>query len=490
MKKISKKLKYISGLCAITIIVIATFFHYPIHIVDALTLNTILDFDIHVSLWRTIFEPVFGLLLFFNRALYGLDELIYSLYWVLIVFFAYLIIKFVVTKDNSIKKKIILKQLANLPIIIGLWFTVFVIVIFMSVYFPANTIINNAPNTILVTTHSHSQFSHDGLIRQERLWKWHKYNNFDAFFITDHNTHDKTLDFVNAQRKGEFPIEPLVMCGEEFSGSNHLSLLGLKSKFDTHDFTDSTAIDSTRANNGAIIVNHWFDGEHMSLEHYNNLGVDGFEIENTGTERTYDRKVYHKIKDFCEQNSLIMNVGLDFHGYGNVCTAWNAIKVEDWHNLNPNDKEKAILEVIKNRDQSKLKVLMYNDRPYYTDEYLFWSPVFTFINYFRTLNIWQVLSWIIWITIITFIKLRISNNEFLKKLTSANKTIAIKGFLSSVFILLLGGVYYAEIARVAGSENDVYKEYSMILFYVGVAFIVYSSIIAFFRIFRNKNLIS
>jgi len=408
------------------------------------------------------------------------------LYWVLIIFIAYTIIKFFIEKNKQTKKSFVLAQLVYLPLVIILWFVFFVIILFMSPYLPSNTIINNSPNTILVTTHSHSQFSHDGLISQENLWKWHKYNNFDAFFITDHNTHEQTLDFVQSQRDGNFPMEPLVMGGEEFSGSNHLSLLGLKRKFDTHGYSDSTVIDSTRANNGVVIVNHWFDGERNSLEFYKNLAVDGFEIENTATETSYDRKVYHKIKEFCEENGLIMNVGLDFHGYGNVCTAWNAMEIPAWHKLSPKKKEEAILDVIKSRDQSKLKILMYTDRPYYTNEHLFWSPVFTFFNYFRTLNLIQVLSWIFWILLFAFLNSKVSKNEEFKNKITTNKLITVTGIISALFMLWLGFSYHSEIQNVLNSDNDVYKEYSTILFYVGGAFLVYSTVVAFFRFKKNS----
>jgi hypothetical protein len=485
MGEINKNLRNFIGLSILAIIAIATIFHFPVHITDALTLETATDFDIHISIWRILFEPILGLMLFFNRGIYAIDEMQFGLYWVLIIFIAYTLIKFIVTKDKQAKKSFILAQLANLPLVIGLWFTFFVIILFMSSYLPSNTIVNNSPNTILVTTHTHTQFSHDGLIRQADLWKWHKYNNFDAFFITDHNTHDQTIEFVQSQRAGNFPMEPLVMGGEEFSGSNHLSLLGLKRKFDTHGYSDSTVIDSVRANNGAVIVNHWFDGEHMSLEYYKNLGVDGFEIENTATETSYDRKVYHKIKDFCEKNNLIMNGGLDFHGYGNVCTIWNGMEIPDWHKLSPEKKEEAILDVIKSRDQNKLKVLMYTDRPYYTDSHLFWSPVFTFFNYFRTLNVVQVLSWIFWILLLAFINSKISNNEELKYKITVNKLIAVAGIASALFMLWLGFSYHTEIQNVLNSDNDVYEEYSTILFYAGSAFLIYSAIITFFR-FKNK----
>ncbi|MDZ7605591.1 MAG: hypothetical protein U5K79_08375 [Cyclobacteriaceae bacterium] len=72
-----------------------------------------------------------------------------------------------------------------------------------------------------------------------------------------------------------------------------------------------------------------------------------FEIENTATDKRYNREVYHRIKTFCENNGLIMNGGIDFHGYGSVCTLWNAFEIPGWKNMNFQAKEEAILTSLK-----------------------------------------------------------------------------------------------------------------------------------------------
>jgi len=475
------KNKYIVLIIIISIVIVSFLFPYSIYIRDALTLQPDPEFGIKISIWRILTEPIMGILLFFNRSTFALEENQYVLYWVLIFFIIYSLIKVFVINNEQKRKKFIISQLVNLPIVIGLWFTYFVILIFLSRFFPSNTIVNNSADSILVTTHSHTEFSHDGLISEENLWKWHKYNNFDAFFITDHNNHNKTLDFVNDQRKGLFPIEPLVMCGEEFSGSNHLSLLGLKRKFDSRRYSDEQVIDSVRANGGVVLVNHWYDGEHNSLDHYRDLGVDGFEIENTATERSYDRSVYARVKNYCEANNLIMNGGLDFHGYGNVCSLWNAMEIPGWHKMNPAGKEAAILNVIKSRDQSKLKVLLYTDRPYYTSANLFWRPIVTFFNYFRTLNFYQVLSWIFWISILYFIFTKTAEKE---KITT-NKIIPVVGIFGAVFFLILGSTYYSKNMELIGTTNDVFDEYSSILFYVGTIFLIYNGLVSYFRVIKK-----
>ncbi len=478
--QLNKKL-FFPIIFGLLIVIISVFFHYTVHFIDAVNNETLRGYAVDISLWRILFEPFIGLLLYFNRALYALDEFPMTLYWILIIFIIYSLVKAIILKNGS-KKKFIVAQFANLLLLIGLWFTVFVIMLFVPL--PNNTIINNSPHKILVTTHCHSEYSHDGLMSQEGLWEWHKRNSLDAFFITDHNNHNKTLDFVNAQRKGDFPVKPLVMCGEEFSGSNHLSLLGLKKKFSTKGFADSIAVDSVRSQNGAVIVNHWFDGEKNSLEYYRDLEADGFEIANTATDRSYDRKIYNKIKDFCKNNQLIMNGGLDFHGYGNMCSLWNAFEIPGWHKLSFEKKEKTILDILKNREQNKITVIMYKDRPYYEKGAFSFSPFITFVNYLRTLNFYQVLSWLIWIVLLSAIKIKfIDKNETIKKIT-LNQIISAAGVLSALFLLTLGFNFYSKIERLI-NYNDIFIEYSVLLFYVGGALLVYSGVITFIRFKRN-----
>lgn len=463
----------------VLIFIISNLFHYTIHIEDALKLEPLTEYGIAISIWRILFEPILGLLLFFNRVLYSIDELLYTLVWVLFAFLIYNIFKSIFTKES--KSKFIIAQVVNTPLILGLWFAVFVVIVFIPL--PNNTIENNSSNSVLVTTHSHTNYSHDGLISQKGLWKWHEQNGFDAFFITDHNNHNRTLDFVQAQRIMKFPIEPLVMCGEEFSGTNHLSLLGLKRRFDTHGYADSTVIDSVRANNGVVIVNHWFDGKHKSLDYYKNIGVDGYEIENSATERIYDRKIYKEIKEYCESNNLIMNGGLDFHGYGNACSIWNAFEIPKWSSLDPASKEDAILSIIRKRDQNKLKVLIYKDRPYYSSHNLFLSPILTLFNYFRTLNIYQIISWIFWISIFTMIKIRFCDVGKLKKNITANKFLPIVSLLSALFLIILGLSYYMKTEYIF-NFTEMYEEYSAILLYAGIALFIYSGLTIYFR---NKS---
>lgn len=477
MKKGKFKLT-ITAVLVVLILVLAKVFHYEVHFENALTTQPVTDFGVHIPFWRIVFEPFLGPLLFFNRSIYALKELPLALLWLLIFYFAWVGVR--IFRNKGSRKSLIFAQLANLPLLLGMCFSIFVLILFIPL--PNNTIVNNSASAVLVTTHAHTEFSHDGLISEEGMWKWHKRNGFDAFFITDHANHQKTLQFVQAQRNGKFPMEPLVMVGQEFSGSNHMSLLGLNGRFKTKGMEDKAVIDSVHKYGGAVIVNHWFDGKGKEKEFYRDLGVDGFEIENVGSDLYYDREIQAQLKKFCKDNGLTMVGGLDFHGYGRACSVYNAFEIPNWKTLDPDLKERAILDILKNGPQEKLQILLYKDRPFYGDAHLIFRPFLTLINYFRTLNSSQILSWFLWLVIFQWIwKAR------KKKVIKADKIIVWLSGICSLFLLALALSFYLREEAVTG-YNKIYAEYFGILGPIGIVLLIYVLILVYFRFIKTPKI--
>ncbi len=464
----------------LSIVLLAALFPFQIYFEDALTLRPATDFGLKISVWRIVFEPILGPLLFFNRSIYALRELPLALFWILAFYCVFGWVE--IFRGRVDRKKRVLNKIANLPLLIGICFAFFVLILFVPL--PNNTIVNNSSDGVLVTTHAHTEFSHDGLISQENMWKWHRGNGFDAFFITDHANYKKSLEFAQKQRQGKFPTAPLIMVGQEHSGSNHMSLLGLNGKFETKGMADKAVIDSVHKHQGAVIINHWFDGKGKEKEFYTMLGVDGFEIENAGKDLYYDRKAFEELKKFCKDNSLVMIGGLDFHGYGRVCSLYNALEIPDWNTMNSISKELAILDIIKNGPQEKIKVLMYKDRPFYSDNHLWIRPSWTVIQYFRTLNVFQVLSWVFWLSLFQYIWNR-------KKGVAGGRKIILPlcAVGSALFMIVLALVYYVSGERVKG-YSEVYAEYSSLLWPIGFVFLLYVLIISYFRFFKQKKAIS
>ncbi len=481
----NKKTPFLSLLALLLIALMAFVFHYPVHIENALTHQAEPGFEIQATGWRTVFEPFLGVLLYFNRAFYAIEELSFVLLWLIGLWVAYTLVRSLKCRNKYQVRLLLIRQLLNLLILTGSWFALFALLIFVPL--PNDRIVNKTTDMVLITTHSHTDFSHDGLISEEGLLKWHQQNGFDAFFITDHNNHRQTLEFVNSRLGKSNPGKPVVFCGEEFSGSNHLSLLGLKTNFVTKGQPDSLVVAKARSEGAAILVNHWFDGEHKSLEYYRDLGVDGFEIENTATDKRYNREVYQRIRSFCESNHLIMNGGLDFHGYGSACTLWNAFRIPGWKNKSYCEKEEAVLNIIKTRDQSKLDVLLLNDRPYYDKKHLSFSPFITILTYFRTLNFLQVLSWACWILLFAFANIWLNSRPSLAKKFTCNRILPLIGLAASLFLIGLGLTYFYRIQHVEGFTK-MYPSYGLFLCLPGFALLVLSGIIVFFRNYKQKNL--
>ncbi|MBA7566046.1 hypothetical protein ES708_07733 [subsurface metagenome] len=492
MNSLLNKIKAYSGFFgAFSIIAILAFaFHYPIWIIDALTSEPVTGFGIKISAWRLIFEPFTGPLLFYLRADQPLLEFIVLIIWIISLS---LIISFVSTllfkKTRGISAVLykFLPWLKKTPLIFSIWLGLLLVIIFLNL--PANTITNNLEDTILINTHSHTEYSHDGIISTEDLLKWHGYHRFDAFFITDHNHHEKTLEAVKAQDEGTLPPSPLIIAGEEFSGSNHMTLLGLRRNFITRSLSDQQVIDSTHENNGVVIVAHWFDGERKSIPYFIKMGVDGFEIANQNTGLSYDRRIFNNIKKACNSHGLIMNGAADYHGYGSTCFVWNALEIQGWHKMDNNQKREAILDVLRLKDMSKIKVLLYNDRKVFDRAQVSLSPVYTIISYFRTLNFLQVLSWFFWVIIIKNIRLSLLDRNRFKQLNiGALKVLEILSFLSSLFILTLGFILHDRSQNLV-DYNDIYSEYGTIMIWSGTGFLIYLMVLIIFeiRVMRLKR---
>lgn len=465
------------------IVILAWVFHYPVHFEDALSRTIANGYGVHINPWRIVFEPFLGPLLFLNRSLYALDEILWTFIWFLIgfiLFHGYLIL----CKGKPFKKAIG-PFLLSFLLVIGCCSGLFAVLLFAPL---PNNVIENRTDRILVATHAHTEYSHDGLISQLAMFEWHRYNRFDAFFITDHAHCQRTSQFVAAQRNGEFSMYPLVMPGQEYSASNHLSLLGLDGcPFDTKGMDDRTVIDTVHGMGGIVLVNHWFDGKGKDKTVYRDLGVDGFEIENTGAELYYDRELFKTLLLFCQDNGLTMVGGLDFHGYGRVCSVYNALEIPDWYFMEPDARQNAIIEVLRNGPQNKIQILLYKDRPFYAKANLAFRPFLTVPGYFRTLNGFQVASWSLWILLFWWAMNKRVRPRFLSKNGWPFLALGLGGYL-----VILGYRYYVKAAKLAGdpaNQNDIYDEYSGIILPMGVVVAIFAlGILIWSWIRRNKEM--
>jgi len=127
-----------------------------------------------------------------------------------------------------------------------------------------------------------------------------------------------------------------------------------------------------------------------------------------------------------------------------------------------------------------------NDRPYYEKKNLFFRPLVTLFNYFRTLNFVQVVSLFCWVLLFSYLSFKINLNRELSQKYSCSRVLPVLGILASLFLLGLGLVYHFHIQDLEGFTK-IYAEYSRILFYTGAAMLAFSGLATWFSIFKKQN---
>ena len=468
------------------ILIPALFFPYTVHIQDVLTDKAAEQFSIAVSPLRIVLEPIVGPMLFYLRADQPVLEIGVLLVWAMGLMLLLSLGSQIKTggfRPVSLLRGL-LHWLARLPILIIFWIALLTVIIFAPL--PNNSIVNHNADVLLVNTHSHTEWSHDGLISQKKLMRWHAQNGYDAFFITDHNHHAKSLHFISEQKAGIVPSQPLVLCGEEFSGSNHITLLGLLRDFRTKGMPDSAAIDSAHANGGVAIIAHWFADEHKTIQHYIDSGADGFEIVNQAEGLQYDRRIFKDIVDHCRQNDLLMLAACDYHGYGSAALAWNALHIPGQSLMQPEQKRQAIMDILRGHQQKNIQVLMYRDRPLFPRRLAAWSPIFNITNYYRSLNVWQTLSWAAWLLVGFALYNLISAKK--RTISAVRRRIRLAGLIgltAAAFILIEGLLMLAKAAAVTGF-NTIYNKVGTQFFWIGIIFLAYSLAFCFLPLFKKK----
>jgi hypothetical protein len=165
---------------------------------------------------------------------------------------------------------------------------------------------------------------------------------------------------------------------------------------------------------------------------------------------------------------------------------WNAFEIPGWKNMDSQAKEEAILNIIKTRDQSKLKVLLLNDRLYYERKNLFLHTLVTLFTYFRTLTFWQVFSWVFWIFVVTVAVSKLNRNPENAKKYSCHRILPLAGIAGALFLIGLGMVYVSRNQSVE-DFTEIYPEYYRLLLIAGSALLVVSGLTTFFRVFRKNQ---
>jgi hypothetical protein len=292
----------------------------------------------------------------------------------------------------------------------------------LSIRFPTYQITANdlESNEFLFDFHVHTTMSDGHLTPEQRVLWYIQHGIHGAGFSDHHNTWGakRAIKFVEANN-----LDFTVLMAQEFTDDPenlHLNVFGIDEDLTPEGYTQgpyspnemncSEMIKWVKENSGWVIVNHYYasddDDIPFSYEELRDWGVDGFEIANGGN---YDAR-YQEIREFCLNNSLICLAGSDMHANRELNTFVR-------FKLN-NPSNKSVDNIFNHLQNNTHECVVISGSDYYYDYSRSdpFSGIPALNNYFLNLDIFQTLSWIIWLsgiyTLMILLLRRIKKSEF------------------------------------------------------------------------------
>lgn len=286
-----------------------------------------------------------------------------------------------------VKKQTVKLFLVKLLYVLALLATLFVFVALLPLPGPK---LHKPEGYIAVDPHSHTISSHDNVSTAKSSLKFHKYNGYDSFFVTEHN-HTKGFSRFpeEAKLKQVFP-------GIQIQAKKaKISVLLLSAKeYDGDDYKDmflEDMINKAHENGMLVIVPHWWKWHKFTFEELLELGIDGFEIYNCGY-RNFDESQRQAMIDFSKNNGLLMIGSTDWHGWGYMSDVWTVFKGNTRDNLLTQLAAKPETKVILYREKQSGSILRF-----------IFEPFMAFYYYIKNTGPLQVISLILWAAVMMII---------------------------------------------------------------------------------------
>jgi len=430
-----------------------------------------------------LFEPFLDLSNYFLEFYEYQKQLLSFIIWIFFIVFISGIIKLIQSnKTNNFEE--ILSFIILIIYRFSLIFLIFILFIIYTVFTPFNKIklhplINkiNTDNYFIVDFHTHSFFSHDGIVSPEQNIIFHKKYNFNGIFFTDHNINE-----VNLIKKFTKKYNFYVFNGEEIQDKNNnaLLILGCTTTLYLKSKNTEEIIKNVHKLGGIVIIAHWWQQKGFELEYFKKCNIDGFEVfGHTRKHLTIDDRL--KLLKFCKENNFIMLNGSNWHGWGYKNDLWTLVKIENWHKYNDEFLEKKIIEFIKNKKTHKFINITLFD---YSDNYYIYNNLTGFVfepflgiyKCLREFNIHKIISYFFWIFILFF-----SIKKYYKLNSRYKKTIKfIFNFLIFVIFLSFSLKFYFLWKNIY-QYNKILLEISKTFLVISLFFSIVSLLLNFLK---------
>jgi len=275
----------------------------------------------------------------------------------------------------------------------------------------------NAPeNFRLVDFHSHTFYSHDGLVSPEQSLLYHRNLGFDSFFVTEHGhtasfawfpaTEQLNTVFPGMQVSTTERVSLLILAGRPFDGAPYLH----KSVKDV--------IELAHRDGFVAVCPHWWKWRYFSWEQLYEYGIDGFEVYNAGY-RKFSPEERQSLIAFCKEKKLLALGSTDWHGWGYMSNVWTALE-------RTGDMKTLPFDALKRHSHTSVLVLERPNEIQNTFRYVF-EPFFGAYYYFGSFTFRQAAAWALWAALLALIFM----NPFLRGLSGF-----LPAVLAAVFVLL------------------------------------------------------
>jgi hypothetical protein len=247
--------------------------------------------------------------------------------------------------------------------------------------------LNKPDGYATVDLHSHTHFSHDGVVSPAQSVAYHRALGFDAFFATEHGHTASFAHFPQAlQLRTVFP-------GMQVQTTERISLLVLADRpYNGDDFTHRSikdVIEQAHARGFVVLCPHWWKWGRPAWEELAAAGIDGFEIYNAGY-RKFSDSDRARLVQFCRERGLMTVGTTDWHGWGRISDVWTVAKTGAGNApVFEQLRRRAPLQVLVNRAPAPTTMLRYVFEP--------WVGLY---YYFGGLEAREIAGWITWIFLV------------------------------------------------------------------------------------------
>ncbi len=364
-----------------------------------------------------------------------------------------------------------------LPMIRGLIVTAVSFILFI-VYciicpLPQYRMTSGNPDEVFLDLHSHTIYSHDGLVTPERNLRWHLNSGFSGWAITEHDRIGKA-PLIQREMIRKDSIAAVAIAGQEVNFRKvHLNLLGLKDSFDAGGYEKPAGlIKEVHRQGGAVIVPHYWAETRspFSMKDLAEAGVDGFEIAGDSSV-PLTPEAQREIISVCRGKKLVMLSGTNWHGWRNDCTMWTGFNISNWKQMDIESREKAVIDALRNRETGRFRVLGYRQRFPASTGYVF-EPFTGFASYYMSMDMWQQVSWLFWIAIICFLLPRIRHRRI----------VAIALWEAITIVLVMETILVFNAWRTVADVNKILPEEGEVL----IALAVVTSLLSATNLLKKK----